>query len=227
MPSTTLAPRRARELLHTLEVIVLDSMWTFLVAHAYAVVFVGVLVDATGTPFPGRLLLITAGGIAATGGANVLLLICLAVVAALLGDHVWYLAGRLGGDRVVRLYCRVVLLGATPCVERAKAYFARFGPGVFIVGRFVAGVRIVVTPLAASSGMPYRRYVLYDAIGAAVWATVWILLGFLLGDQWIAWTKDGGAATISAVLTGASVLAVAGAVAYRLWQRQRAARRPA
>lgn len=201
-----------------------DSLWTFLVAHAYAVVFVGILIDATGTPFPGRLLLITAGGIAATGGANVLFLICLAIVAAILGDHVWYLAGRLGGDRVIRFYCRVVLLGATPCVERAKAYFARFGPAVFIVGRFVAGVRIVVTPLAAGSGMPYLRYLLYDTMGAALWATVWVLIGFLLGDQWIAWTKDGDAATIGAVLTGGGTAAVATAVLYRLWQRQRSTR---
>jgi len=205
-------------------VISFDSLWTFLVAHAYAVVFVGILIDATGTPFPGRLLLITAGGIAATGGANVLFLICLAIVAAILGDHVWYLAGRLGGDRVIRFYCRVVLLGATPCVERAKAYFARFGPAVFIVGRFVAGVRIVVTPLAAGSGMPYLRYLLYDTMGAALWATVWVLIGFLLGDQWIAWTKDGDAATIGAVLTGGGTAAVATAVLYRLWQRQRSTR---
>ena len=202
----------------------LDSLWAFLVAHAYVVVFVGILVDATGTPFPGRLLLITAGGIAATGGANVLLLVFLAIVAALLGDHVWYLAGRLGGDRVIRFYCRVVLLGATPCVDRAKAFFARFGPGVFIVGRFVAGVRLVVTPLAAGSGMPYLRYLLYDAMGATLWATVWVLVGFLLGDQWIAWTKDGHAATIGAVLASGATVAVATAIAYRLWQRHRSTR---
>lgn len=56
-----------------------DTLWTFLVTYAYVVVFFGTLIDATGTPFPGRLLLIAVGGLAATGRVNLVPLIALAV----------------------------------------------------------------------------------------------------------------------------------------------------
>ena len=49
----------------------------------------------------------------------------------------------------------------------------------------MAGVRIVVTPLAAESGMPYLRYVAFDVLGAGLWCSLWVLVGFVLGDQWM------------------------------------------
>jgi membrane protein DedA with SNARE-associated domain len=155
------------------------------------------------------------------GSANVGVLIALASTAAVLGDHVWYVAGRLGGDRLLRFYCRVAMFGATSCVDKARAYFVRFGPAVFIIGRFVAGVRILITPLAASSGMPYLRYLIYDSSGAAVWATVWILVGYLIGDQWAAWTEKPGVAALGAIFSLGATLTVGLTLAFRWWQRQR------
>ena len=89
----------------------IDALLAILVDHAYLLVFLGTLIDATGTPFPGRLILITAGGLAATGNVSAVALIALAVAGAVLGDHAWYLAGRLAGGRVTRLYCRFVVFG--------------------------------------------------------------------------------------------------------------------
>jgi membrane protein DedA with SNARE-associated domain len=67
--------------------------------------------------------------------------------------------------------------------------------------------------------MPYPRYLAYDAVGALLWATVWILAGVLLGDQWIAWTTDDDTSTIGAVLAGAATAAVTIAIVYRVWRR--------
>ncbi len=200
-----------------------DTLWAFLVTHAYLVVFFGTLIDATGTPFPGRLLLITAGGLAATGSVSPVPLIALAITGAVLGDHVWYLAGRLSGGRLTRLYCRFVMFGAPGCADRARAYLARFGPAAVIVGRFVAGVRILVTPLAAESGMPYLRYVVFDVVGASLWCSLWVLVGFVLGDQWMNAQGD-GKETLLAVLGAGSLITVALAVAARLVGTPRAGR---
>jgi membrane protein DedA with SNARE-associated domain len=205
-------------------VISVDALAEFLRSHAYFVVLVGTFVDATGTPFPGRLLLITAGGLAATGGVGPTPLIALATVGAVLGDHVWYVAGRLAGGRVVQLYCRLRFFGTTGCADRARTFVKRFGPAAVIVGRFVAGVRVLVTPLAAESGMPYLRYVACDAIGAALWCSLWVLLGFALGDQWAAWQDEHGKETIVALLGAGAVVALSGAFAYRLWERRRSRR---
>ncbi len=198
-----------------------ESLWSFLVAHAYAVVFAVTLIDATGTPFPGRLLLIAAGSLAAAGKASITALIALAAIAAVLGDHVWYVAGRFGGERMLALYCRVVTLGSRRCVEKAKRCFERFGPAAIIVGRFVAGVRIFVTPIAATSGMPYLRYLAYDAVGAFVWAALWIVVGFVVGERWQAWTQEYGSTTVTVAMAGAGAAGLLGVVGYRFTKRWR------
>jgi membrane protein DedA with SNARE-associated domain len=196
-----------------------EGLWAFLVDHAYVAVFVGTIVDAIGVPFPGRLLLITAGGLAALGSADPALLIVLASTAAVTGDHLWYLVGRRGGDCLLRFYCRLLMLEATSCADRARSYLVRFGPAAFIVGRFVAGVRILLTPLAASSGMPYLRYLLCDSIGATVWVSLWILLGYFLGSRWLAWAEKPDVRALGAVVTGGAVLTVALTVALR-WRHR-------
>jgi membrane protein DedA with SNARE-associated domain len=185
----------------------LDAALALLAAHAYLVVFLGTLIDATGTPFPGRLLLITAGGLAATGDASVAAVIGLSIAGAVTGDHLWYLAGRLAGGRVTRFYCRIVMRGAPGCVERARASLARFGPLALIAGRFMAGVRIVVTPMAAESGMPYLRYALCDLVGASLWCSLWVLLGFGLGVHWA--PRTGSRQAVLVALGAGLILAVA------------------
>jgi membrane protein DedA with SNARE-associated domain len=186
----------------------LESLWQFLSAHAYAVVLVGTFVDATGIPFPGRLLLVTAGGLAAAGDVSAALLIAVAMVGAMLGDHVWYAIGLLGSGRFVALYCRLLPYGGSGCAERAREYLKRFGPAAVIIGRFVAGVRILVTPLAAESGMPYARYVVCDVIGALLWCSLWILIGFAIGDRWLAWQGEHGkeATGLLVAMGGAAML---------------------
>ena len=79
-----MAPR-----LHFVRVMdVFRSLFDAFVAHAYLVVFVGALVDATGFPFPGRLLLAAAGAYAAAGHASVTAFIALGALGALLTDQV-------------------------------------------------------------------------------------------------------------------------------------------
>ena len=166
-------------------------------------------------------MLITAGGLAATGNLSVVALIALAIAGAVLGDHLWYLAGRLSGGRVTGMYCRFVMFGARGCEERARAYLARFGPAAIIVGRFMAGVRIVVTPLAAESGMPYLRYVVCDVLGATLWCSLWVLVGFGLGDQWM--TAEGnGKEVMLGVLGAGLILTVAMTIVARLIGTRRA-----
>lgn len=73
-------------------------------AYTYAVVFVGMLIDASGLPFPGRLLLVAAGALNRTEYGTLLGVIALAVAAAMVMDLAWYVAGRRGGERVIAFY---------------------------------------------------------------------------------------------------------------------------
>lgn len=150
--------------------------------HLYAVVFVGAVADAIGIPFPGRLMLITAGSFSRPSEASVSagVVIALATVGTVMGDHVWYLLGRLKGRRLFEIYCRLFRLSA-PKIGAADRILRRFGGLALVVARLAATLRIVVVPLAVSRGMSYGRFVTSDAAGALLWTTGCVWLGRALG----------------------------------------------
>ena len=189
----------------------------FFAAHVYVIVFVVSMIDATGVPFPGRFLLIVAGALA-TGASDALVVGLLAAAGTVCGDHILYLMGRLGGDKVVSLYCRWTL-GSAHCVKKAKDYFRRYGGLTIIIGRFVTSVRIFATALAGAGGIRYPLFLLFDVVGALMSATVFVFFGYFLGDratrvlQWF-----GNVGLIVGVVLAVSV---AGFIVYRVWKRKR------
>ncbi|MGH7320535.1 MAG: DedA family protein [Candidatus Rokuibacteriota bacterium] len=194
---------------------VLLSLWSGFTRHAYALVFLVSLIDATGTPLPGRLLLIAGGALAAAGGASLLAMILLAAGGAVVGDHIWYVGGRFGGRRLLRFYCWLTRTSPEDCANRARRYFERFGGLAILIARFSTAVRIVVTPVAASSGIPYYRYLAFEVAGALLWASIFVTLGYVLGDQ-------GGPALamhVTLVTLAAAGVWVAILVGRRYWKR--------
>jgi membrane protein DedA with SNARE-associated domain len=109
----------------------------FVAGHAYLAVFVANTIDATGIPFPGRIVLILAGAFVATK----LQLACSIV-------------GRRGGPALLAAYC-LLTLGSERCVEDAVKYFRRVGPSAILLGRYSTGIRLFAAIL---SGCGYIRY---------------------------------------------------------------------
>jgi membrane protein DedA with SNARE-associated domain len=194
---------------------VLQPFTAWLVAHTYVVVFVAALVDATGLPVPGRILLIAAGAVAGAADASILVAIVLGAVGVAITDHAWYFAGALAGGRLLNLYCRLPI-DADQCRRRAAELYRRFGTLTILVGRFMASVRMLAWPLARAHGVDYPRFVIAEVLGALVWSTVWIGAGWLLGERW---TEAAGEAR----WVGPAVLvaAVATALSVRVWRRRR------
>lgn len=148
--------------------------------HGYAIVFVSILLDNAGLPIPGELLLLLFGAIARNGDANLVLGVLLASAAAVAGDSGGYWLGRLTGERVLRTYCRLTL-GSGKCVRRAASYYQLHGRTTVIFGRFVMGARAFLPALAGSAGMPFVQFLLFDVLGALVWAALFITLGYGVG----------------------------------------------
>ena len=151
--------------------------------HLFAVVFLGAIVDAIGIPFPGRIMLITAGSMtdqARDHGTGTVLVIAVAVVGTVAGDHVWYLLGRLMGPRFLDRYGRRLHISG-PRLVTADRFLRRFGGIALILGRLAATIRIVITPLAASRGMSYARFLAFDFAGAVLWAAGFVWLGRAAG----------------------------------------------
>jgi membrane protein DedA with SNARE-associated domain len=185
----------------------LRPLFDWLVDHTYLVVFIGTVIDATGLPFPGRLLLAAAGAMAAAGHANVFIVIALGALGAMLVDQIWYLTVTRGSNWLIDVYCR---MRGRPRGGRDDAgdYFRRYGGATIVLGRFFTVVRVFVWPAAASYGVSYRRFVMLDVLGALLWASIWVLLGWFVGDQWEATAKALGGWTAGVGVVIALALAI-------------------
>jgi membrane-associated protein len=106
--------------------------------------------------------------------------VCLAIgFAAFLGGEVGYLIGHKAGPRIFER--KETGLFSKRNVERTNAFFERFGGLAVILARFVPIVR-TFTPVAAGVGhMDYRKYTLYNLIGALIWGAGLTFFGYLLG----------------------------------------------
>jgi membrane protein DedA with SNARE-associated domain len=187
----------------------------WLSAHTYGVVFVATLIDATAIPFPGRILLAAAGAVAATGEVSAPAIIALGTTGVLITDHVWYFAGSLGGDRLLRLYCWLTF-SPPDCVRQTTDWFKRFGALTIVLGRFVAAVRLLAWPLARQHGVRYPTFLALDAVAAVVWTSIWVGLGWFLGDRWA--NASAEARWVGVAIGAIATLAFVG---FQLWRRLR------
>ncbi len=155
---------------------------------------------------PGETAVVLGGVLASRGQVSIVLLAGLVVVSAVLGDSVGYEVGRHFGERVLHWrYLR-------PHRERldgARAWLGVKGAPAVFVGRWTAFLRAVTPGLAGVSRMPYRRFLLWNAIGGLVWGVTFCLVGYLAGNSYEVLAKRingiGAAATLTAVGVGVVV----------------------
>src|SRR5262249_10442003 len=173
-------------------------------------------IEAAGIPFPGRVILILTPAFLITE-RDVVGLILVATVGAVLGDHVPYFAGRLAGPRMLALYCKLTL-GSVRCVDKTVEYFRRFWPAAVLFSRFSTSVRIFASACAGCGHIGYRRYLLLDTVGTLFYATLWILVGCLIGERAVAFfTTD----RRRWLFLGLAALAVVALLGFRVSRRLR------
>lgn len=128
---------------------------------------------------PGDSLLFTAGLLAAQGVMDLRVLVPLCFGAAVVGDAVGYLFGQRVGRRLFQRADSVFF--HLDHLVRAERFFARHGGKAVVLARFMPVVR-TFTPIVAGAGaMPYRRFVIFNVLGALLWAVGVTVAGYLLG----------------------------------------------
>ena len=194
----------------------LDAHLAFVSRHLYLLVFGAFLVEGAGVPLPSRLLLILAGMLTdEPRGLVLLVLTCL--TGAVLGDHLPFLGGRLAGTRILSLYCRLTL-GSNNCIENTVKYFVRFGPAAIMLSRFSASIRIFAAALSGCGHVTYSRFLTYDVVGSAVYAALWVALGYFVGAPAIDLLKRYRMLSLLLLVMPLAALIV---LAHRLWRRGR------
>jgi membrane-associated protein len=138
------------------------------------------------TPFlPGDSLLFAAGALAATGAFNIWILVPLLVVAAILGDAVNYAVGDAVGPRIFTSVDRTSFwqrLLNRDHLNRAHAFFEKYGGKAIILGRFVPIVRTFVPFVAGAGTMTYATFAFYNITGGIIWVGICTLLGYAFGN---------------------------------------------
>ncbi|NEM90096.1 VTT domain-containing protein [Galbitalea soli] len=151
-------------------------------AGPYALVAIALIVFIeTGLLFPflpGDSLVFTAALLSASLGIPLWLLMVVVAGSAILGDQVGYLIGRRLGRRLFRPEARVF---KTAYLERANAFFDRYGPSALVLARFAPLLRTFVPPVVGSSTLRYRRFVVWNIAGGILWTVVLSLAGYWLG----------------------------------------------
>ncbi|HEY0000720.1 MAG TPA: DedA family protein [Actinoplanes sp.] len=141
-------------------------------------------VESFGVPAPGQTIMVAAAIYAGAGRLNIVGVAAIAFVAAVLGDNVGYWIGVRGGRKAVHRWGRYVFL--TPeRLARAEAFFARRGGRIVVVARFIDGLRQFNGVIAGITAMPWRTFLIFNAIGAALWVGWWTTVAYLLGTHLI------------------------------------------
>jgi membrane protein DedA with SNARE-associated domain len=134
-------------------------------------------------PIPSELVIPLAGFVAAGGGLRLGLVIAVASLGSLAGALVWYAVGRWIGEHRLRRWVarhgKWLTLSAQD-VDRAQLWFKRHGAAAVFFGRLMPGLRTFVSLPAGFSSMPLAPFVLYSALGTAMWTAALAYAGVVL-----------------------------------------------
>jgi membrane protein DedA with SNARE-associated domain len=161
---------------------VLHSLEPTLNQFGYLAVVGLVLIEDFGVPVPGETVLILAAVYAGAGRLNVLLVALLGFLGAVLGDNIGFAIGHFGGRPLIERYGRYIFL-TRERIDRATGFFVRHGGWIIIVARFIEGLRQANGIIAGVSGIHWARFLVFNAIGAALWVAVWTSVGYFSGSH--------------------------------------------
>lgn len=154
----------------------------FLTEYGPLVLFVVVFVEQIGLPLPALPVLVAAGVLAGTGHLNLWIALGVTVAAALAADWIWFELGRRQGRRVLDVLCRIAL-EPDSCVRRTVDFFIKHGPHSLVAAKFIPGLSTIAPPLAGIVGLGVPLFLLYDGLGAVIWAWFGLGTGYVFSDQ--------------------------------------------
>jgi membrane protein DedA with SNARE-associated domain len=190
---------------YLLDLVARLGSWSYLIIFAAAALecaaFAGLLV-------PGESLVLASGFFAHLGILDLAPVMVAAGLGAVAGDNIGYFLGsRLGREWLLRRGSRFGLRKRG--LARVEQFFQRQGPKAVFFGRFVGFARALVPFVAGASEMPYRKFVVYDGVGAVLWTIGFVTLGYVVGASWQMaeqWISRSGLVVAGIVLVAVTVV---------------------
>ena len=163
---------------------IFDLLRGALVHYGYWAVAVLLLLESAGLPLPGETILLLASFLAySEHELRLPWVIVVGTVASTWGGEFGFALGRHGGRPLIERYRHVFSIRAET-VERGDRLFERYGAATVFLARFLFGMRVLASLLAGALHMPWRKFVVFNFVGAAVWVTAICGAGYLFGGHW-------------------------------------------
>jgi membrane protein DedA with SNARE-associated domain len=149
----------------------------------YAGLALLMLAETVFPPIPSEAVLPLAGYLVERGDFNYVLVLLTSTAGSVLGAMLLYEAARHGGRPFAERFLRFAHLQPEK-LDEAERWFARRGALIVLLGRCVPGMRSLVSLPAGLLRMPRLQYLGLTLLGSAIWNTVLVTIGYLLGSQW-------------------------------------------
>jgi len=149
--------------------------------HGYALIFVVLLAESMGLPFPASIALVTAGAAVAShtlSGSGILLA---ATIALLVGDTVQFWLGHFTGWALLGFLCRLSMNPETCILHSAESFYKR-GKMTLVIAKFIPGINTMAAPLAGSMKMRFGQFLRLDLAGALLYSATYLFVGYLSRD---------------------------------------------
>ena len=165
-------------MLHDIAMIIVEWVEQF----GYIGIFIMMFLESTFFPFPSEVAMIPAGYLAAKGDMSLVMAIVVGTLGSLMGALFnYYLAKKYGRKGVLRF--GKYFFFTEEKLEKMEAFFVNHGSFSTFVARLIPGVRQLVSLPAGLSRMPLDKFSLHTTLGAGIWVTVLVLLGYFLGEN--------------------------------------------
>jgi len=167
-------------MLHT----IFDLLRTAVLHYGYWAVGAFLLVENVGVPVPGETILLLASFLAySEHELQLFWIIIVAIMVTTVGGSLGFAVGWYGGRPRLDRYLATFRIRRTTVV-RGESLFLRYGAPTILFARFVFGMRLIAGPLAGVLRMPWRKFLIYNFLGASMWVTVIASAGYLFGQHW-------------------------------------------
>lgn len=154
-------------------------------------ILVAMLLDCALIPIPSEVTMLFAGFGVSRGLYGLIPVILAGTLGNLVGSWISYWLGALGREAVARHdeaeRRRGAVLHHHRALERADAFFVRWGAASVFFGRLLPLVRTYISLPAGIARMPFGPFSVLTLIGCAVWATALAIIGDAAGHNWTQW----------------------------------------
>ncbi len=159
----------------------MTDLLSMMARHGYALTFTLLLAEAVGLPFPAAIAMVAAGAAIASHTLSAPGVLLAAMVALLIGDSVQFWLGRISGWALLGFLCRLSMNPET-CILRSAESFYKRGKMTLLVAKFIPGVNTMAAPLAGSMKMHFGQFLRLDFVGALLYCSTYLLIGYVSRD---------------------------------------------